>query len=281
MIKMKLFCLALVLCFSINTNAQSTQDTLKQFIAELQKSPDNNALREKIILIAQRIKPAPMLPEEARKNFVMGSALLGEAKTKDDYELVIMKIKGAISIAPWYTEAYKQLGITQELSEHYDDAIKNIGFYMLSQLSDGDKQKAQDEIYIIEAKKEKANSPETIKKKEQDDFSAYLLKNEGAIFNNDVVRGNWGEIVIDNGSILMGGRYTEEKWLKLNPDDRGKLCRPHRYTFKQFIENLFDVDASGKSTFRTFTFSKDGKTITVNGESYDGTRYDMIFKRVN
>jgi hypothetical protein len=274
---------------SVKLNAQTAQDTLKQFINALQIDPNSSTLPGKIISIAKRVKPTPLMPEEARKNLVMGKTLLEDAKTKEDYELAITKFKNSISFAPWYTETYKHLGITQELAGHYDEAITSIGFYMLGTLSETDKQKAQDEIYIIEAKKEKATAPETLKKKEEDDFSSYLLKNEGAVFSNNTGRGGWAEIVIEKGSILLGERHTDESWLKLNPDDRGKLCRIKRHTFKQFTEKLFDdelyggtqVDASGERTYRIWYFSKDGKSITVNYLSFDNIRYDMIYKRIN
>jgi hypothetical protein len=290
MLKMKPFCCFLFLILiSSNANAQSKQDTLKQYTVELQKNPSDNPLRKKIILLSQKISPSPILPEEARKNFVMGMALLNDAKTKEDYELVITKMKNSLSFAPWYTEAYKQLGLTQELSGHFDEAIINIGFYMLSPLSETDKQKAQDEIYIIEAKKEKAISSEALKKKEEDSFSTYLLKNEGAVFSNNTGRGGWAEIVIEKGVVLLGERHTDESWLKLNPDDRGKLCRIKRYTFKEFVEKVYEddfyggtqVDTYGNRMYRIWTFVKDGKTISVNYESYDKIRYDMVYKRIN
>jgi hypothetical protein len=289
-IKKSVLCLIILYSFlSISAIAQSKQDTLKQYLAELQKNPLDNPLRKKIILLSQKISPTPTLPEEARKNFVMGMALLNEAKTKEDYQLVITKFKSSLSAAPWYSEAYKQLGLTQELSGNFDEAIANIGFYMLSPLSEIDKQKAQDEIYIIEAKKEKAISSETLKKKEEDSFATYLLKNEGAVFSNNTGRGGWAEIVIEKGVILLGERHTDESWLKLNPDDSGKLCRIKRYTFKEFIEKVFEddfyggtqVDANGNRMYRIWTFLKDGKTISVNYESFDKIRYDMVYKRIN
>jgi tetratricopeptide (TPR) repeat protein len=156
-IKMKLFYyLTLATFFSININAQSTQDTLKQFITELQVSPDNNELREKIILVAQRIKPASPTPEEARKKFIMGKTLQAGAKTNDEYALAIDEFKAAVLLAPWYSEFYKDLGLTQELAGQYDLAIINLTLYMLGPLSTEDRRNSQDEIYVIEAKKKKA-----------------------------------------------------------------------------------------------------------------------------
>lgn len=45
-------------------HGQTPQETLNQYISELQKNPNDNALREKIIRHVQTMKPAPAIPEE-------------------------------------------------------------------------------------------------------------------------------------------------------------------------------------------------------------------------
>ena len=45
--------------------AESQREQLSQMVEQLQKTPGDNALREKIIRLAQELKPAPALPEEA------------------------------------------------------------------------------------------------------------------------------------------------------------------------------------------------------------------------
>jgi tetratricopeptide (TPR) repeat protein len=236
------------------------------------------------------------IPEAAREKYIMAITLRNQAKIASDYDSPISKLKDVTVLAPTWAEAYKELGLTFELAGKFDDAIANLTKYISFNPPKDDARKAQDEIYIIKAKKEKAdvekeaNSPETIKKKEEEEFSAFLKKNAGAVFsNNQAGQGGWAEIVIDNGSIVLGSRHTDESWLKLNPDDRGKLCRTHRYTIKQFTEKIYEddfygttaLDASGNRMYRIWTFSKDGKMVTVNYLSFDNIRYDMIYKRVN
>lgn len=56
--------------FALNlvTRAQDstgTTDTLKQYVADLQKNPGDDALREKIIKLALTLNPKPALPDEA------------------------------------------------------------------------------------------------------------------------------------------------------------------------------------------------------------------------
>jgi len=236
------------------------------------------------------------IPEVAREKYIMAITLRNQAKIESDYDSPISKLKDVTVLAPTWADAYKELGLTFELAGKFDDAIANLTKYLSFNPSTDEARKAQDEIYIIKAKKEKsdiektANSPEEIKKKEEEEFSAFLSKNAGAIFsNNQAGQGGWAEIVIDNGSIVLGSRHTDESWLKLNPDDRGKLCRTHRYTIKQFTEKVYEddfygttaFDASGNRMYRIWTFSKDGKMVTVNYLSFDNIRYDMIYKRVN
>jgi hypothetical protein len=44
----------------------SPREQLQQYIADLQKKPDDQALREKIIKLARGMKPAPAVPKEAK-----------------------------------------------------------------------------------------------------------------------------------------------------------------------------------------------------------------------
>jgi hypothetical protein len=62
----------------------SSQQTLDQYVADLQKNPDDTALREKIIKLAQTMNPAPAIPEEAREHYVMATTFA--QKAKDDTE---------------------------------------------------------------------------------------------------------------------------------------------------------------------------------------------------
>ncbi len=56
-----LFFVTLILLFS-SVYAQTPQETLNQYISDLQKNPDDYALREKIIKHVQTMKPAPAIP---------------------------------------------------------------------------------------------------------------------------------------------------------------------------------------------------------------------------
>lgn len=69
-----------LLLFSV-TQAQTQQETLRQYVSDLKKSPYNYGLREKIIELVQTLKSRPEIPEEARRHFIKGTALFKDART--------------------------------------------------------------------------------------------------------------------------------------------------------------------------------------------------------
>ena len=60
-------------CVAQVSDAKSPNQ-LKHYIAELQKSPDDQALREKIIKLALTLNPKPEIPEAAERSNARGKA---------------------------------------------------------------------------------------------------------------------------------------------------------------------------------------------------------------
>lgn len=46
-------------------HAETPREQLQQMVEQLQKSPNDNALREKIIKLAPTLKPSPAVPDAA------------------------------------------------------------------------------------------------------------------------------------------------------------------------------------------------------------------------
>lgn len=78
------FICTLELVVSQLSYAQSPRDQLTQMVEQLQKTPTDNALRERIIRPAVELMPAPAIPEHARERFVMGVTLLKKASNPTD-----------------------------------------------------------------------------------------------------------------------------------------------------------------------------------------------------
>ena len=176
-LEMSFVCLLFVATFLavVSANAQSTnsQDTLKQYVVDLQKNPGDNMLREKIIKLAQEMNPPPAIPEEARRHYVKARALSEDPKQPSDFADAAEEFRQALLIAPWWGEAYMLMGIALEGAQRYDEATAALKLSMATNPRDELLRKTQDEIYKIEAKAEKAaKDKELVAKKAVEDQRA-------------------------------------------------------------------------------------------------------------
>jgi len=160
-----IFLLAIIVGLPCPAQAQSPQQTLNQYVADLQKNPNDYALRDKIIRHEQTMKKAPDIPEKAREHYVMAATFADKAKDNSGYERAIEQYKAALLVAPWWADAYKRLALTQKAATRYDDAIANLSLYVLAQPPDA--REAQDEIYKLKALKQTAADDQLKKQKEE------------------------------------------------------------------------------------------------------------------
>ena len=109
--------------------------------------------RRLLIKLASELKPAPAIPEEARKHFVEGTAIVKAAKNPAQQTLAAQSFTEALKVAPWWGDAYYNLGVAQELAEKYDEAEQAFNFYLLSNPGETEKREVQDRIYALAAKR--------------------------------------------------------------------------------------------------------------------------------
>ena len=138
-----------------DVNAQTPQEQLSQLVAQLQKSPGDNALREKIIKLAVTMKPSPDIPEDARRPFVKGNTAIKNASAPDDYANAIKLYQEALLLAPWWADAYFNVAKGQELHQDYDAAIQSVKFFLMTSPPATDARDAQDHIYALEELRDK------------------------------------------------------------------------------------------------------------------------------
>jgi hypothetical protein len=142
----------LVLLFAavIAAMAQSDpQQTLSQYVSDLQKNPADTALREKIIALALSMNPPPVIPEAAREHYVTATTIVENGKSNDDFKQAEAQYQEALLPAPWWGGAYKKLAVTQKLLGEYDRAAASLNLYILTKPADA--RDAQDEIYKVRA----------------------------------------------------------------------------------------------------------------------------------
>jgi len=98
---------------------------------------------------ALAMQPPPVIPDEAKRDFAEGNVFMKAAKSGSDYSAAVQKYKEALIEAPWWGDAYYNLGLALTSAERYDEAKQALQFYLLTKPNDAIK--AQNKIYEIEA----------------------------------------------------------------------------------------------------------------------------------
>jgi len=89
---------------STNAPAASTRDRLQQLTAQLQKSPDDQALREKIIALALTMNPGPATPDAATMAEGAAEYAFKNAKTNSDFSGAAKQYGKALLRALWLAQ---------------------------------------------------------------------------------------------------------------------------------------------------------------------------------
>src|SRR5258708_1466570 len=100
-----LFAIAICVLSAATSNAASRAE-FDQLVQQVQAKPGDNGLRERVIKMAQELKPAPAISEEARRSFVQGNTFAKSAKDAAGQKLAIDAYNDALKLAPWWGEAY-------------------------------------------------------------------------------------------------------------------------------------------------------------------------------
>ncbi|HUQ99186.1 MAG TPA: hypothetical protein VM166_07005 [Gemmatimonadaceae bacterium] len=135
---------------SASVLAQSPREELDRFTRELQQSPTNNALREKIIKLGLSLKPPPRIPEEAERRLARGEAAFERAKDAVEYSNAIRELQAAVAAAPWLPAAYFNLGAAQEKADQPNDAIVSFRWYLLAAPEASDAAEVKKRIFKLE-----------------------------------------------------------------------------------------------------------------------------------
>ncbi len=158
--------------------AQTPRDEFNQALAQAQTNPNDQPARERVIKAALGLKPPPTIPEDARRHFVKATAFQKGAKSVSDYGTAIDEYRQALVIAPWWGDAYYNMGVALDSAGQFDEAGTAFKTYLLTNPPEKDARDAQDRIYVLEAKREKATKDKTAddaKKAAEDSKYGWLL----------------------------------------------------------------------------------------------------------
>ncbi len=114
------------------SGAATDQDTLKQYLADLQKNSSDQVLREKIIKLVSGMKTKPVVPEEVAKHEGAAEYAFKNAKKESDYADAAAEYEKALLLAPWLANDYFNCGVAYEMAGKPRDAIGYFNLYLIA-----------------------------------------------------------------------------------------------------------------------------------------------------
>lgn len=270
--------------FSVHAQSSNPQQTLTQYISDLQKNPNDNALREKIIRHVQGMRPAPAIPLEVERFEGRAEFAIKNAKTEADFLDAAKEYEKVLLIAPWVPAYYFNQGIAFEKAGKLKEAKQSFEFYLLAApdaqdardvrkriagLEYGAEKAAKDKELAakkaVEEKRAQQEAAEANKAKEQEEF---LRKINGARY-----------IYLEDGKVgailnVIGDTIT---WV-VESDRRPGSWEPNGFTFKIDGRTLRDFLFGRPDPWQDGVITEDGRTITITQRATNGTIV-FVFKR--
>ena len=185
-----------LLFVATTAHAQTPREQLNQMVQQLQKNPSDNALREKIIKLGARIRPA--LPDEAVRYTGRAMFIFNTAKREADYLDAAREYERAVASAPWRASYYADLCTIYEKAGKYAEAKRACDFALIGTTDSSQAIELKQRIAGLEIGIER-NSAGAQAQRKQDEFSGFLKSIEGAVFRTSQNRGWIEQITIVNG----------------------------------------------------------------------------------
>ena len=257
-----IFAIALF-AFMASAHAQSPREQLTQMVEQLQKTPSDNALREKIIKLVPTIKPAPALPDEAQRREGRGKFAFKNAKSNDDYLSAAREYEEAVGIAPWVTGYYSDLCTIYEKAEKYVEAKRNCEFSLIGLTDPSQVNEIKQRIAGLEFGIEKANSP-AVKE------AAQAARDEALVRSLNGVRFNCPTVTNNSGTtwtlwyVVNGNRLSEHSVVS-NPNH----VLPLSMSGQTEAIPIRGIQARNGSDVMEISSDRVIRTRTYNGETID------------
>jgi tetratricopeptide (TPR) repeat protein len=230
-------------------------ETLKQYVADLKKSPDSLELREKVIKYAQGLKQKPPVPEEFERQMSRGGAYLKLAEDKEGHTKAIDTFKSAISLAPWIPDGYVALAEAQEKAGFYAEAIQSLNFALLADPNGKDNRELRNRVYELEVYAEDAKQklkespvvpppppppPPTVAKPAPAPKKPVPAEKPEKKINPKVFVGNW----YYKDVAPRGGKEITTQAFTIDLNEKGELVAsaPRRSSGATGTVTLFEVD---------------------------------------
>ena len=278
-----LLAIAVNVTFHAQAQSATPQQTLNQYLSDLQKNPGDYALREKIIRHAQTMKPAPAVPIEAEKFEGRAEFAIKNAKTEADFLDAAKEYEKALLIAPWVPAYYFNQGIAFEKAGKLKEAKRSFEFYLLAAPNAQDAREVRKRIAGFEYAMEKATK-ETPRQGStapmQNTFEDLLRKMDGRRYTSPVDNGNFFIVIDVTGKVFRLGILYPQNYDV--PSRRGQYVEDVRDEIRgrETTVPIYDRPAPPMKFWpvsRTYVISDDGDRITYRIRYNDGDVRQYIF----
>ncbi len=213
-----------------------------------------------IIGLVSAMKSAPAIPEAAVRYFFRAGTLIRSARIAPDYKYAIDAYKEALFEAPWWGDAYYNLGIAFALAGRDSDAVESLKLYLLTRPIESDRALAQKKIDELEGKKELTGKRYEDSRQEASQGS--IDYSRGPAGYDDAIR-HW------------------KRALELNPDDPDNYNI--YYSLGEIYMNRGDLDEAGRNMQKSFElkpeqsdairYSNFGSVLQRSGDHNGACRY--------
>lgn len=137
------------------TTTVSHREQLSQYVTQLQANPSDDALRTKIIQLAQQIQPPPATPPEADELAGRAQYIFEHASSPDDLLIAADAFEKVALVVPWLPDYYFDAAVAYEKANHPAEALKNYKLSLLAYPPDSpDAKKVREKVgalsYVLE-----------------------------------------------------------------------------------------------------------------------------------
>lgn len=130
----KMICSLTFLALAASVHAQSPSEQLQQMVVQLQKTPDDNVLRERIIKHVAQLKPAMVIPDKAIEHEGRAQAAFANAKSRTGFVSAVNEYEKAVAAAPWVIGYYYDLCTIYEKAGIHLEARRNCQHALMAEL---------------------------------------------------------------------------------------------------------------------------------------------------
>jgi tetratricopeptide (TPR) repeat protein len=125
-------------------------------MSAFQQNPKDESLREKVIQLSIGLAEPPPIPEEARQLFLLATSQIQQANTPQALAQPIGLLRKALEISPCWGNAYFNLSRALEMAGQYDDAARQLNYYLELKPAEADAIEARAHLVVIQAEKDAA-----------------------------------------------------------------------------------------------------------------------------